>query len=199
MFLHTEHPAKTAPVLSPSDLGGAKALAGALGEDTEAAKARGTALHLLLQHLPDHPPSQWPQVAAGLLGDGFPDLYDQAKALLTNPDLHHIFTTGLSEVALTAPWGDQHLLGTIDRLIVQPDHVLAVDFKSNRTVPATAETVPEGILRQMGAYQLMLEQLYAQPIHLAILWTETASLMRLDPDILRAALGRATTDGVTNP
>jgi ATP-dependent helicase/nuclease subunit A len=90
-------------------------------------------------------------------------------------------------------------LGTIDRLIVQPDHVLAVDFKSNRTVPVTAETVPEGILRQMGAYQLMLEQLYAQPIHLAILWTETASLMRLDPDILRAALGRATTDGVTNP
>ena len=199
MFLQTEHPAKTDPVLSPSDLGGAKALVGALGEDTEAAKARGTALHLLLQHLPDHPPSQWPQVAAGALGDGFPDLFDQAKALLTNPDLHHIFTIGLSEVTLTAPWGDQHLLGTIDRLIVQPDHVLAVDFKSNRTVPATAETVPEGILRQMGAYQLMLEQLYTQPIHLAILWTETASLMRLDPDILRAALGRATTDGVTNP
>jgi ATP-dependent helicase/nuclease subunit A len=199
MFLQTEHPAKTDPVLPPSDLGGAKALAGALGEDTEAAKARGTALHLLLQHLPDHPPSQWPQVAAGVLGDGFPDLFDQAKALLTNPDLHHIFTIGLSEVTLTAPWGDQHLLGTIDRLIVQPDHVLAVDFKSNRTVPATAETVPEGILRQMGAYQLMLEQLYTQPIHLAILWTETASLMRLDPDILRAALGRATTDGVTNP
>jgi len=199
MFLQTEHPAKTDPVLSPSDLGGAKALAGALGEDTEAAKARGTALHLLLQHLPDHPPSQWPQVAAGVLGDGFADLFDQAKALLTNPALGPLFATGLSEVTLTAPWGAQQLLGTIDRLIVQPDHVLAVDFKSNRTVPVTAETVPEGILRQMGAYQLMLEQLYTQPIHLAILWTETASLMRLDPDILRAALGRATTDGVTNP
>jgi ATP-dependent helicase/nuclease subunit A len=138
-------------------------------------------------------------VAAGVLGDGFADLFDQAKALLTNPALGPLFATGLSEVTLTAPWGEQHLLGTIDRLIVQPDHVLAVDFKSNRTVPATVETVPEGILRQMGAYQLMLEQLYAQPIHLAILWTETASLMRLDPDILRAALGRATTDGVTNP
>ncbi len=199
MFLQTEHPAKANAVLSPSDLGGAKALAGALGEDTEAAKARGTALHLLLQHLPDHPPTHWPQVAAGLLGDGFPDLYDQAKALLTAPALQHIFTTGLSEVALTAPWGDQRLLGTIDRLIVHPDHVLAVDFKSNRTVPATPQDVPEGILRQMGAYQAMLEQLYSCPIHLAILWTQTGSLMPLDPDMLRTALGRVTTNGVANP
>jgi ATP-dependent helicase/nuclease subunit A len=199
MFLQTEHPAKANAVLSPSDLGGAKALAGALGEDTEAAKARGTALHLLLQHLPDHPPTHWPQVAAGLLGDGLPDLYDQAKALLMDPALQHIFTTGLSEVALTAPWGDQRLLGTIDRLIVHPDHVLAVDFKSNRTVPATPQDVPEGILRQMGAYQAMLEQLYTRPIHLAILWTQTGSLMPLDPDMLRAALGRTTTNGVTNP
>ena len=199
MFLQTERPAKANAVLSPSDLGGAKALAGALGDDTEAAKARGTALHLLLQHLPDHPPTHWPQVAAGLLGDGLPDLYDQAKALLMDPALQHIFTTGLSEVALTAPWGDQRLLGTIDRLIVYPDHVLAVDFKSNRTVPATPQDVPEGILRQMGAYQAMLEQLYTRPIHLAILWTQTGTLMPLGPDIVRAALGRTTTNGVTNP
>jgi ATP-dependent helicase/nuclease subunit A len=170
-----------------------------LGDDTEAAKARGTALHLLLQHLPDHPPTHWPQVAAGLLGDGLPDLYDQAKALLTAPALQHIFTTGLSEVALTAPWGDQRLLGTIDRLIVYPDHVLAVDFKSNRTVPATPQDVSEGILRQMGAYQAMLEQLYTRPIHLAILWTQTGTLMPLGPDIVRAALRRTTTNGVTNP
>ena len=199
MFLQTEHQAKADPVLSPSDLGGAKALAGALGEDSDAAKARGTALHLLLQHLPDHPPAQWPKVAMGLLGDGFADLFDQAKALLTDPALQPLFATGLSEVALTAPWGAQRLLGTIDRLIVQPDHVLALDFKSNRTVPATAAEVPEGVLRQMGAYQLMLEQLYTRPVRLAILWTQTATLMPLDPDILRAALGRATTNGVANP
>ena len=199
MFLQAERPALVNPVLSPSDLGGSKALPGALGEDSDAAKARGTALHLLLQHLPDHPPAQWPQVAAGLLGDGFADLYDQAHALLTDPALQPIFATGLSEVALTSPWGDQRLLGTIDRLIVQPSHVLAIDFKSNRTVPATASAVPEGILRQMGAYQHMLEHLYTRPIHVAILWTETASLMPLDPDMLRAALGRATTNGVANP
>jgi ATP-dependent helicase/nuclease subunit A len=59
--------------------------------------------------------------------------------------------------------------------------------------------VPEGILRQMGAYQAMLEQLYTRPIHLAILWTQTGTLMPLGPDIVRAALGRTTTNGVTNP
>lgn len=199
MYMQTEHPAKPDPVLSPSDLGGAKALPGALGEDSDTAKARGTALHLLLQHLPDHSPENWPTVAAALVDDSFADLFDQASQLLTRPDLQHIFTESLSEVALTAPWGDHRVLGTIDRLIVRPDHVLAVDFKSNRTVPATAQGVPEGILRQMGAYQMMLEQLYAQPIHLAILWTQTGALMPLDPDILRAALGRATSHGDANP
>ncbi len=199
MFLQAEHAAKGDPALSPSDLGGAKALAGALGDDSEAAKARGTALHLLLQHLPDHPLADWPQVAAGLLGDGVPDVFDEATALLTDPALQHIFGAGLSEVALTAPWGDQRLLGTIDRLIVQQDHVLAVDFKSNRTVPTTAQGVPDGILRQMGAYQMMLEQLHTKPVHLAILWTQTGTLMPLDPDLLRDALARATTHGSANP
>lgn len=134
-----------------------------------------------------------------MLGDGFAELYDQAHALLTDPALQPIFATGLSEVALTTPWGDQRLLGTIDRLIVHPSHVLVVDFKSNRTVPATASVVPEGILRQMGAYQQMLEQLYTRPIQLAILWTQTGTLMTLDPDMLRAALGRATTNGAAKP
>ena len=187
-----ETPSDDPGVIDVIDTGALPAGVLPLGEDTEAAKARGTALHLLLQHLPDHPPSQWPQVAAGVLGDGFPDLFDQAKALLTNPDLHHIFTIGLSEVALTAPWGDQHLLGTIDRLIVQPDRVLAVDFKSNRTVPATAETVPEGILRQMGAYVAALTQIYPdRVIEPYVLWTRTANLMALDPDLVSAALKRA--------
>ena len=92
------------------------------------------------------------------------------------------------------------MLGAIDRLVVIPDRILAVDFKSNRTVPTHASAVPEGILRQMGAYLHMLESIYPdRPIDLAILWTETATLMRLDHDILRAALGRTPMTGGSSP
>ncbi len=199
MLLQTERPAKTNLSLSPSDLGGAKALPGA-GEETEAAKARGTALHLLLQHLPDHPEPSWALIASHLVADLAPELLPQARNLLTNPMLKHLFAqTALAEVPLTAPWGGQRLLGTIDRLILAP-RVLAVDFKSNRTVPSTVAQVPEGILRQTGAYLHMLESLYPdRPVDLAILWTETATLMPLPSDMLRAALGRATITGISSP
>ena len=196
MFLQTERPAKTNLSLSPSDLGGAKALPGS-GEETETAKARGTALHLLLQHLPDHAVESWEAIAAHLVQDQAPDVLPQARALLTDPQLRPLFTgNSLAEVPLTAPWTAHRLLGTIDRLVLG-QRILAVDFKSNRTVPAAVSVVPEGILRQMGAYLHMLENLYPdRPVDLAILWTETATLMPLPPDMLRAALGRATISGI---
>jgi ATP-dependent helicase/nuclease subunit A len=53
--------------------------------------------------------------------------------------------------------------------------------------------VPEGILRQMGAYAAALAQIYpGRRIETAILWTKDAQLMPLDPDIVSAALARAT-------
>ena len=76
--------------------------------------------------------------------------------------------------------------------MVGPDHVLAVDFKSNRVVPQRAADVPEGILRQMGAYAAALAQVYPNKrIETAILWTRTAEMLQLDPDIVSAALARA--------
>ncbi len=85
--------------------------------------------------------------------------------------------------------GNRLIRGNIDRLVVADDHVLAVDYKSNAVVPATAAEVPLGILRQMGAYAAALAQIYPdRRIDTAILWTRTAQLMPLDPNIVRDAL-----------
>jgi ATP-dependent helicase/nuclease subunit A len=85
------------------------------------------------------------------------------------------------------------MAGTIDRLIIGPDTVLAVDFKSNLIVPETAADIPDGLLRQMGAYYEALSQIYPnKKIEVALLWTRKALLMPIDPDIVRLALGRAT-------
>ena len=99
----------------------------------------------------------------------------------------------LSEVAFTAQLNGHPMLGTIDRLLIRPDHILAVDFKSNHRIPATAADTPEGILRQMAAYAEALRQIYPDHrVDTAILWTRTATLMPLPPDIVRAAMQRAT-------
>ncbi|SLN24563.1 ATP-dependent helicase/nuclease subunit A [Roseivivax jejudonensis] len=182
---------------SPSDLGGAKALPGA-GDHTEVALARGTALHLLLETLPLVPQGERRAAAARLLPDRTADLaalVAEAEAVLAAPDLAPLFgSEALVEVPLTADVPRLgRLTGVIDRLIVTPERVLAVDFKSNRTVPAAPDQVPEGLLRQMGAYAAMLGAIYPdRPVEVALLWTATAQLMPLPHEMVSAACVRAT-------
>ena len=115
---------------------------------------------------------------------------DPAHAALFGPD-------SLAEVDISADLPLGRMLGSIDRLIVTPDRVTAIDYKSNRVVPTAPDQVPEGLLRQLGAYAFGLHQIYPDHrIETAILWTRTATLMPLDRDIVSAALSRTTIDSV---
>ncbi len=158
---------RPAKPLSPSDLGGAKALwqQGEPGDEA-AAMLYGSRLHLLLERLPGTQQAAWPMLAEGILG---PDvevgpLLDEATGVLTTPAFAHLFTAEtLSEVDVSASLpalDDQRINGTIDKLVVGPDRVLAVDFKSNAVVPDQPADTPPGLLRQMGAYQAALESIY---------------------------------------
>ena len=197
-FFHEIAPDPVRPpeTLSPSNLGGAKALPGDAGLDEEAAKLRGTRIHLLLEHLPSVDREDWPEAAARIL-DLSPDetgpLFDEAQALLNDQKLAHVFDpAALAEVAITAAFGPRRIHGTIDRLIVGSDRVLAVDFKTNATVPKTATETPVGVLRQMAAYAHGLAQVYPdRPIETAILWTRTGHLMHLPHEIVTNAGKRA--------
>ena len=171
--------------LSPSGLGGAKVLPGedAL-RDQQAALRYGSLLHLLLEHLPNFSAEEWPETAAALLQDNadlaeIEPLLAEVRACLTAPAMQGLLgPDALVEVEVTASLpdlGNRLMRGNIDRLVVAPDHVLAVDYKSNAVVPASAAEVPQGILRQMGAYAAALAQIYpGSRIDTAILWTRTA-------------------------
>ncbi|AHD02649.1 double-strand break repair helicase AddA [Leisingera methylohalidivorans] len=186
--------AAPAPALSPSDLGGPKALPGDQGLDEEAAKARGSRLHLLLEHLPGRPQEEWPLLAQNLLlnANDSAELLVEASGVLQNAALSHIFQTDtLAEVPVTADLYGSRLHGIIDRLVVTPEKVLAVDFKSNVTVPETPQQCPEGLLRQMGAYAHALAQIYPdRAIETALLWTRNATLMPLPQKLVAKALQR---------
>ncbi|MHA7874825.1 double-strand break repair helicase AddA [Roseivivax sp.] len=191
-------PADPGP-LSPSDLGGAKALPG-LGEETETAQARGTFVHHLLECLPELPPGRRAEVAQhllareGLEGPEGAALVAEALALLDAPALAPVFAPEtLAEVPLAAELpGLGQLYGVIDRLAVTPESVTAYDFKTNRQVPQTPEAVPEGLLRQMGAYRAMLAEIYpGRALHMVLVWTATGALMELPEALTGPALARA--------
>ena len=185
--------------LSPSDLGGAKALASKNALEESAAKARGSAIHSLLEYLPSVPRHRWPEISAALLDgteiQGTPDPLTVATTVFDAPHLAHIFAPEtLAEVPVTGvipSLGARAVNGIIDRLIISDAKITCIDFKSNQEVPKTPETIPEGVLRQMGAYLALLEQIYPNtPIEIAILWTSNCHLMVIPHDIVRNALSR---------
>lgn len=188
-------PVRMPPTISPSDLGGAKALPGADGDLTDVAMERGTLIHSLLETLPTLPEEDWTVAARSLVGDhvSAEDMIEEAMRVLRAPSLRSFFEdTALTEVAITAeldqfPGAPLH--GVIDRLLVTTDRVLAVDFKTNRTVPQSEDHVPEGLLRQMGAYHAMLGKIYpGKRIETGILWTRTATYMPLSGNRVTQAL-----------
>ena len=193
--------------LSPSDLGGAKALASETVDTSEAnAKRRGTMIHLLMEHLPKQPQEQWQSLASHLLqqfdrkisNDEIEDITNYATRVLTSDHLKHIFTPdSLVEVAITAPiteLNNRQIYGTIDRLIITDTKVIAVDYKSNKVVPDSPQNVPLGLLRQMGAYLVALKPIYPEhDIDVAILWTETQLIMSIPHDLVIDSLKSITT------
>jgi ATP-dependent helicase/nuclease subunit A len=187
--------------LAPSDLKGAKVIAGDPSlADEDDAKARGTAIHLLLEHLPLVATSERLQTAAALLAgmdEGLandPEIPAHVCAVLDEPALAHLWTPdALTEVDITAQVGDIRFHGAIDRLIIGETVVTAIDYKSNRLVPETPDQTPEGILRQMAAYAAALAEVFPHhEIEIAILWTQTATLMPVPPKLIAEALNRVT-------
>ena len=185
--------------VSPSGLGGVHALSGAGDQDDGAeAKARGDALHSLLDVLPTLPGAEWPVLAERLLPDrtDLDDLLAETAGLVTSPDLAAVFdAAALAEVDVSATvpaLGGLRVSGRIDRLVIDDDRVLAIDFKSNRVVPERTEDVPEGILRQMGAYRAALREIWLERrVEVAVIWTRDAGLMPLPDALVDEALARA--------
>jgi ATP-dependent helicase/nuclease subunit A len=199
----TDAPAPRTPPrpASPSELGGAKILAGEHLDalDREAALRRGSHVHLLLERLPALPRATWEAAAQRLLSEAQPldprddvaDALEEARAVLEAPALAPLFAPGtLAEVGFSLPAAGEApaFSGVIDRLVVGPDRVLVVDYKTNVLVPAAPEAVPAGLLRQMAAYRAAMRAAFpGRAVVAAILWTAGQRLMPLPDGLLDAA------------
>ncbi|GLQ56028.1 double-strand break repair helicase AddA [Devosia nitrariae] len=167
--------------------------------DAEEARRSGIALHALLQHLPRVPPESRRAVAGKALVTLLPDhefvhkgLIERAISILSRPDLAHLFQAdSRAEVPflldLRRGGKPVRLAGRIDRLVVDDNRVLVVDYKSDATLPGAPESVPGNYLTQLGLYALVAGQLFPdRTVSAAILWTSMESLMNLPRDLLTA-------------
>jgi ATP-dependent helicase/nuclease subunit A len=77
------------------------------------------------------------------------------------------------------------LSAQIDRLVVEKDRVLVVDFKTLRPPPATEAEVAPLYLRQLALYRSALGRVFpGRQIRCALLWTEGPRLMPISPERL---------------
>lgn len=186
-------PRRDPPPLSPSALGGAKALPGPDGDDTEEAMIRGDAVHRLLEALPQataEPGAVAEALLPGLDPESRAACLAEAVSTLAHPEIAPFFAPGaLWEVPVSAPveaFGGRRILGAIDRLRVTDEAVEAIDFKTNRTVPQRPQDVPDGLIFQMAAYGAALGQIFpGRTLRLGIVWTRVPRLMWLPHDIVR--------------
>ncbi len=171
------------------------------GAGAAAALARGRRLHLLLEHLPQVPAPDRAARAADLLAEG-PEPADpaevarllaEAEAVMAAPDLSWIFARpALAEAPVAgrvARLGGRILRGQVDRLLLPPGEVWAIDFKTDAAPPA-AGALPAAYAGQLAFYAAALEEVFGAPVRAGVVWTAAGRLDALDADAVSAALNR---------
>jgi ATP-dependent helicase/nuclease subunit A len=164
---------------------------------------RGTLVHRLLQSLPDVAAGRRRDAALKYLArnaDGWTDgdreaLAQAVLALIGDSRFAAVFAPGSrAEVSIAGRLERQGrppalVSGQIDRLVVSPDEVLIVDFKTNHAPPKLAAEAPPTYIRQLALYRAVLRKLYPQrPGRAALLWTERPELMEISALALDAQL-----------
>ncbi|MEP7221128.1 MAG: double-strand break repair helicase AddA [Novosphingobium sp.] len=183
--------------LAPSSLGEDHAADPPLppGSFGDAAR-RGTLIHKLLERLPELlPPDResaalrWLERIASDLPEGArAEMATSALGVLANDEWADLFSAdALAEVPIAALVGERVVAGTIDRLLIQPDRIRLVDYKTARRPPASLAEVPPAILRQMAAYVAALEAAYpGRAVEAAVLYSQTPALIAIPPDVIAA-------------
>jgi ATP-dependent helicase/nuclease subunit A len=170
------------PVLSPLGVGGHDRF------------KRGLLVHRLLQGLPELPAEEHEEAARrflalpahGLRAEERDEIRCETLAVLRHPEFAAIFGPGSqAEMPLIGLVEGHVLSGQIDRLVVEGNRVLVVDFKTLRAPPASEAEVSPIYLRQLALYRAALARIYpGREILCALLWTEGPRLMPISPERL---------------
>jgi ATP-dependent helicase/nuclease subunit A len=155
---------------------------------------RGRLVHALLQSLPEHPASVWGELTRRFLARRAPGLssaeqeatLQEVLGLLGESWMQAALGPGsLAEAPLAGEVNGRLIAGQVDRLKIEPDRVLVLDYKTNRPPPENVDQVAPLYLRQMAAYRTLLRAAFpGRVVECALVWTYGARFMALPDAVL---------------
>lgn len=149
---------------------------------------RGILIHRLLQFLPPEAQNKEAILDAYLQKNATEfSAEDCAKIkrevidLLNTAEFADIFgADSRAEVPVVGVVGNKIISAQIDRLIVLPDKIKIVDFKTNQPPAKDVEHTAKQYIKQLAAYAKLMQKVYPdKPIETYILWTNETRLMRV--------------------
>jgi len=154
-----------------------------------AAARRGVLIHQLLERLAPVEPGErhasalrWLEGSAGVTDPAArEEIADQVCSVLSDAAFAPLFgpdSLGEAPLAATLPDG-RVIAGTVDRLLVEPERVSLIDFKTGR-VPQSESEIPASHRAQMAAYVDALKVIFpGRSISAALLYTAGPQLFEL--------------------
>ena len=148
---------------------------------------RGTIIHKLLQYIATvEDKNRRPRAETFLraeMPDSSPDeimrIIDEVlKLCQTYPEIFG--ADSKAEVPIIGEVDGKIISAKIDRLVINKDKIIIVDYKTNRPAAESLSEVPTIYINQLNTYKSLLQKLYPQKIvESYILWTNTCNMMKL--------------------
>ena len=102
----------------------------------------------------------WPIQKTSFTEEQRAEMIESAFRVLDDDRFAPVFGSGSRpEVALTGSVGTIAVSGRMDRLVVTPDRVLVIDYKTNRPAPARIEDADPAYVLQLAVYAAILRDL----------------------------------------
>jgi ATP-dependent helicase/nuclease subunit A len=150
---------------------------------------RGRLIHGLLERLPELAPEKREASAlAWLKRQGVEEaeaetFAREALTVINDARFAAVFSpTSRAEAPIVGVVNGKAIRGVVDRLAVEKDRVLVLDFKTDRPAPTDAAAAPDSYVMQLALYREVLRKIFpGKSVSCALLWTEKPHLMEL-PD-----------------
>jgi ATP-dependent helicase/nuclease subunit A len=172
------------------------------------ARLRGALVHALIERLPEVAPERRGDAAAAFLRARAPRLpagereaiAASALRVLDHPDLAGAFGPGsraevpiAGRVRLPGMGEAAPVSGQIDRLVVTPDEVLVLDFKTSAKAPAPDAKPRGSYVLQLALYRALLAEIYpGRRVRAFLVWTAGPLVQELDGAAMDEALAAVT-------
>lgn len=148
---------------------------------------RGTVIHKLLQYISNLDFSHRQSASQIFLKKELPEFSDNEiqsiirEVIDLSEQYPQIFKpNSMAEVPIIGEVDGKIISAKIDRLVIEKDRIIIVDYKTNRPAARELNEVPQLYLQQLSCYKKLMEKLYPnKKIETYILWTNTCNMMKI--------------------